>query len=1043
MKSIYFAGALLVGTLSGGALSAHAADLGAPTLAQENRLATSTDAASVNQQAQKAVRGTITDSKGEPIIGANVIVRGTSNGCITDFDGKFSLNASRGATLLVSYIGYKPTEVTVGDKSVYNITLQEDNQALDEVVVVGYGTQKKQDLTGSVVSVGEGKFTEGVTTNAFQMITGKAAGVNVSQSSSAPGSASKIQIRGAGSINSSNSALVVVDGMPGVDASSINPADIKSIEVLKDASAAAIYGTRAANGVVLITTKGGKSGDIKVNLNAEWGLQSTAKRLDLLNAQEYMQTLNDIRVASGNKDGKIYTDAQIAAAGEGTDWQDEIFRNGAPVQTYQLSMSGGGEKHDFYVALGYLNQQGVVRTSDLNKYNVRANINMAPKDFLRFKFSTNFTRKDSKQLYENMNGTNEAAGPIASALMFDPTLPSTIDASTGTYYANSYIALDNPLALLNGVKPQSHSNNFYGTFTTEIEPLKDLVATIRVGANVNNTNTAQYRSTLTMTGKASSGIATQKRADEVQWLSEFLLNYKKSFNEVHNLNLLLGATFEQYEMSYLSGTAKGFLSDISGVNDMGSGDSLNGDDVASYKERNRLNGFLGRINYNYRDRYLLTASFRYDGTSRFSDDNKYAFFPSVAAAWRMKEEAFLNDVDFLSDLKLRLGYGQLGNQGIGNYQTIQTLVAGGSAVMGSQLVQGVVLSRLANTNLKWETTAETNVGVDFGFFNNRLSGSLDFYIRDTKDQLFDKPLSSSIGFSSMKVNAGKVRNSGVDITLSSVNFDNKRFGWNTDLNLSFLKNEVKSLPDYTTTSRLITGSISSFISGFELTQVGSAIYSYYGYKVDGVFQTTDDIANSAQPNAKPGELKFQDTNNDGKIDDNDRVILGKPFPDVTLGFTNSFRYKDFTLSVFLQGVFGIKTLDANVLETMYPTNEYRNRLAKYYKNRWTESNPTNKYPSGVNPSNYGGQYSINSMTVVDASFLRIKNINLSYNVPLKRRNVIDAVSVYCAVDNLYTFTSYDGYDPDASASGSTSISKVNYNSYPLARTFRLGFNLTF
>jgi hypothetical protein len=358
-------------------------------------------------------------------------------------------------------------------------------------------------------------------------------------------------------------------------------------------------------------------------------------------------------------------------------------------------------------------------------------------------------------------------------------------------------------------------------------------------------------------------------------------------------------------------------------------------------------------------------------------------------------------------------------------------------------VQGVVLSRLANTNLKWETTAETNVGVDFGFFNNRLSGSLDFYIRDTKDQLFDKPLSSSIGFSSMKVNAGKVRNSGVDITLSSVNFDNKRFGWNTDLNLSFLKNEVKSLPDYTTTSRLITGSISSFISGFELTQVGSAIYSYYGYKVDGVFQTTDDIANSAQPNAKPGELKFQDTNNDGKIDDNDRVILGKPFPDVTLGFTNSFRYKDFTLSVFLQGVFGIKTLDANVLETMYPTNEYRNRLAKYYKNRWTESNPTNKYPSGVNPSNYGGQYSINSMTVVDASFLRIKNINLSYNVPLKRRNVIDAVSVYCAVDNLYTFTSYDGYDPDASASGSTSISKVNYNSYPLARTFRLGFNLTF
>ena len=474
---------------------------------------------------------------------------------------------------------------------------------------------------------------------------------------------------------------------------------------------------------------------------------------------------------------------------------------------------------------------------------------------------------------------------------------------------------------------------------------------------------------------------------------------------------------------------------------MQSGDKLNGDDVFSGKERNRLNGFLGRINYDLLNRYLLTASFRYDGTSRFSSDHKYAFFPSVAFAWRMSEEPFLKTFDNLSDLKLRIGYGQLGNQGISNYQTLQTLKAAGSAVFGNSLMQGLVQARLPNPNLRWETTAETNLGIDFGFFNNRLTGSVDFYIRDTKDQLFDKPLPSSIGFANVKVNAGKVRNSGIDFMINSINFDKRDFGWETSLNLSLLKNRVKELPDFI--PELITGSMASFISNYEITRVGDPIYSYYGYEVEGIFQKGDDIANSAQPNAKPGDLKFKNQNDDNAITSDDRVVLGKPFPDVTLGFTNNIRYKNFNLSIFLQGVFGIQTLDANVLETFYPTNEYRNRIAKYYQNRWTENNPTNKYPSGVNSSNYGGQYMTNSLTVKDASFLRIKNINLSYDVPLRGNKYIRAASVYAAVDNLYTFTGYEGFDPDASASGADKVSKVNYNSYPLARTVRFGVNITF
>lgn len=993
---------------------------------------------------QFKVSGSVTDHKsGEPIIGASVVVQNTSNGVITDLDGRFVLDrVSKGEVISVSYVGYKSQDIVMdGVKKQFNIVLMEDNEVLDEVVVVGYGTQKKQDITGSVVSVGEGKFTEGVNTNAFQMINGKAAGVNVSQTSSAPGASTKIQIRGAGSINSSNAALVVVDGLPGVDPSSINPSDIKSIEVLKDASAAAIYGTRAANGVVLITTKSGKKGEISVRFGAEVGFQSVAKQIEMLNGREYMETLNALRIASGSSDGPIYTDAQIAAVGEGTNWQDEIFRKGAPVQTYQLAISGGGEKSDYYLGLNYFDQQGVVKTSNLKKYNVRANMNFSPKSFLRFKANMNFTRKDGNSIYENMQGTNENAGPINSALQFDPTLPVGKDPETGRYYQNSYIALDNPLALLYGVSPEEHRNNAYGTFTTEIEPLKDLVATIRLGATIDSYSTQTYRGRDTMNGLATGGTAEKKSGESTQWLAEFLLSYKKNFNDTHNLTVLAGATFEQFMSEYINGTAKGFLSDITGANNMHGGDNLNGDDVYSFKERNRLNGFLGRINYDYKNRYLLTASFRYDGTSRFSDEHKYAFFPSVALAWRISEEPFMKRLDKVSDLKLRVGYGQLGNQGISNYQTIQTLIAGGSAVFGNSLSQGVVEARLPNADLKWETTAETNVGIDFGFFNNRITGSLDFYMRDTKDQLFDKPLPSAIGFSSVKVNAGKVRNSGIDLTLNTVNIDNRNWGWESSLNLSLLKNEVMELPDFM--PELITGSIGSFVSGYEITRVGDPIYSFYGYEVEGIFQKNDDIAHSAQPSANPGDLKFKDQNGDNVISSDDRVILGKPFPSTTFGFTNTLRYKRLSLSVFLQGTFGISTLDANALESLYPTNEYRNRIAKYYLNRWTETNPSNQYPSGVNPSNYGGQYSINSMTVCDASFVRIKNININYDVPIKKNNVIQSLQVYGAIDNVATFTSYDGFDPDASAQGSESVSKVNYNSYPLARTVRVGVNITF
>lgn len=619
-------------------------------------------------------------------------------------------------------------------------------------------------------------------------------------------------------------------------------------------------------------------------------------------------------------------------------------------------------------------------------------------------------------------------------------MPIGLD-ENGRYYENDFISLDNPLALLNGLSDNQISNNFYGTFTTEIEPIKGLVGTVRLGGTVASTLTSNYRDRTTMNGLARGGVGSKNSSEYSQWLAEFLIRYSKSFDNGHEFTIMGGTTMEEFLTQGLNAGASGFLSDITLTDLLQSGDKETFV-VGSSRDRNRLHGVIGRLNYSYLNRYLLTSSIRFDGTSRFSDDNKYAFFPSGALAWRISEEPFMkNSKNIFSDLKLRIGYGKLGNQGIGNYQTLQTLVAGGSAVFGNSIQQGVVLARLPNRNLKWETTEEINFGLDFGIVGNRLSGSIDYYIRNTIDQLFSKPLPSVVGFSSILVNIGDVQNRGVDFLLNSRNIVKEDFRWESSLNFSLLKNEVKSLPDFI--PQIISGNIGTFINNFTIVQEGSPLRSYYGYKVDGIFQSQQEVENSSQPNAKPGHLKFKDQNGDNVINADDRVILGDPFPDFTIGLNNRFTYKSFSLDVFLQWIQGVQTLDANVLESLYPTNEYRNRIAKYYLERWTPENPSTSYPSGVNSSAYGGERSINTLTVQDASFIRLKTVNLGYSLPIKNSKVFSNAQFYIAADNLFTITDYEGYDPDASATGSESTAKVNYNSYPLSRTLRLGLSLTF
>lgn len=981
------------------------------------------------------VSGKVTSTQGEPLPGVSVVLKGSSIGISTGNDGSYSLILPDGnRTLVFSFIGFVAQEVPVNNQQTIDVTLREDAKALDELIVVGYGTTKKSDVTGSVVSLQEDDFTQGVNTSALQLLNGRAPGVHVSQASSEPGGGVTVRVRGAGSINGSNDVLVVIDGLPGGSATAISPQDIESIEVLKDASAAAIYGTRAANGVILITTKKGSKGKPRVEYSSYVGLQQVARKLDVLDAGEYMQVLNGILTDQGQ--APKFTPDQINAIGKGTDWQDEIFRS-ALAHNNQLSFSGGSDNSTYYVGLNYLNQEGVVKGSEFDKYNLRVNYQINPSDKLKIGMALNLNRISNRSILSS-NLANENAGPINTAIQFDPTLATALD-ENGQYPRNPLIALDNPLALINGISEQDLANRMYGTFTADYTILNGLTATLRLGVDVANGRFDSYTSRITEKGKAAGGIASASSTENTHWLVEYLTKYEKTFHDIHNLTVLGGVTFEEFDNRSLGASSRSFLSDVTLTNLLQSGDGDSNDNVSSGRSANRLNGFLGRINYSFYDRYIFTASVRADGTSRFAAGNKYAIFPSFAFAWRISEEPFLANANVFNTLKLRLGYGQLGNQGIQNFETIQTFVAGRPAVLGNTIIQGASPARIPNTDIRWETTEEYNVGLDFGFMQGRLSGSVDYYIKNTKDQLFSKPLPLSSGFNDIRVNFGEVRNQGWELLLESINTEGA-FKWSTALTLSTLKNEVVKLPDFI--PQIITGNIATFVNNFSIVREGVPMNSFYGYEITGIFQEEDDIAGSAQPNAKPGHPIFKDHNGNGVVDPDDRVVLGSPLPRLTVGLNNSFSYKELSLDVFLVAVQGVDALDANIIESLYPTNFDRNRIAKYYLDRWTPDNPGAQYPSGINPSSYGGALAVNSLTVTDASFLRLRTITLSYTIPLQKKGIVDNASIYVSGDNLLTLTDFEGFDPDANASGS-SVLRTSYNSYPLNRTFRLGVNLVF
>lgn len=997
------------------------------------------------------IAGLVTDStSGEPLPGVNVVIAGTQQGTSTAADGSYTITGVEPGTyaLRASFVGYATAEasgVTVadGETTTVNFALRSSVVGLEEIVAIGYGEVERQDLTGSVSSVDSSQFNTGIQASVQDLLQSRAPGVRITQTSSEPGGGASVRIRGATSLTAANDPLYVIDGQPiSNDASitpgspivadptgrnplkALNPGDIASIEILKDASATAIYGSRGANGVILITTKKGQEGRLKVEYNGSVSSQEVAKELDFLSAREYMTFLNELRADQGQE--PEFTQEEISAAGEGTDWQDQIFR-AAPAQNHQLSFSGGSENTQYYASLNYFSQEGVVISSGATRYSGRVNVDhSAGRLDFGVNLATSFLEDD---FVPNGVGINAGAGVIAAAHQMDPTLD--VRNADGEFTESQVLDLENPVALGRSVEDFAETNRTFGNIFAEYNVFDALNAKVTFGSDRQTSRRDGYINTVTKRGQRRNGFANIDSRERTNYLLELTLNYDKQLAPAHSISAVAGYTYQVFNgRGYVASTAD-FQTDDFGTDNLSAGNAEE-NAVGSGRFRNQLLSYLGRVNYSLLDKYLLTASFRIDGSSRFGEDRKFGYFPSAALAWKLSEEPFLADQRVFSNLKLRASYGVTGNQEIGNYNSLVLLGTVGEAVFNDQRFVGIAPIQLGNPDLKWETTRQFNVGLDYGLLGGRVAGSMDYFVKNTSDLLLFLPIPTTSGFGGSLQNVGDTRNSGFEVQIETQNLTGA-FSWTTTANLATLSNEVTDLGDL---PFILQGGV-RFLGDLSILQEGSPINAYYGYEVDGIFQSQAEVDGSAQPAAQPGDLRFRDLNGDGSITPDDRSILGSPFPDVTVGLDNSLSYKGLSLSVFFEGSFGNELLNVTRVDTENPISFRRNRLA-YVLDRWTPEDPSSENPSFVN-SNVAR--AINSRVVEDASYIRLKNVRLSYRLPGRLLpGGVQSLSVYGTVQNAFTITDYTGYNPDVSSFGDSNL-RVDYNAYPLARTYTMGITL--
>ena len=998
--------------------------------------------------AQQKITGQITSEEGETLPGVTVLEKGTSNGTITDMDGNYSISVGSNAVLTFSYVGFQSQEKAVGSSTVVNVELKLDMQQLSEVVVVGYGTVKKSDLTGAVVSVKAEDMTAGANLTVQQMLQGRAPGVNIQSKSGEPGGAISVKIRGASSITAGNDPLYVVDGMPfntGTQITStggrfvgnqtprnplnsINPNDIASIEILKDASATAIYGSRGSNGVVLITTKSGSAGGVKVNYGYTRSVQKVANKYEILDAHQYQTILNQLidEGASGTR----VEDFQ----GDGINWPEMIYRDGS-IDEHNLSVSGGNTNTNYYMSLSAFSQDGILINSGLDRYNFKVNLNSKVDE--KFNLGLNLNTSYIKDRFmSNGTGVNENAGALYAALYYDPTITRVIDPFTGRYVTSQTQVIDNPLALANHETAKQASFRTFGSVFAEYFILPSLSAKVKIAGDASTARKDVWIGPETLDGVGFGGIGYVFNRNNTYYLGEATLNFKETFGE-HSINGVAGVTYEEFNVNNFSAEGAGYLYPDLTTDALGSGaDSL--EYVGSGRSQSKLNAFLARVNYSFRDKYLVTASIRADGSSRFGPNNKIGYFPSAAIGWKLHEEAFMADLPFVSELKFRASYGAIGNQAIGNYLYVTTFAPGGGAVLGNQINGTIQPSRNPNPDLQWESAEQIDIGFDFGLLDSRVQGSIDYYERNTNDLLLAVPQPTSTGFGVRTENLGKMQNKGIELSLSGYVIDQADLKWEIAGNIATLKNKVTDLGGV---DEFFAGNL-NFVQGATIVKEGLPLYSYYGYVVDGVWQTDDDYS-ATKTNAQPGDWKYRDVNGDSVITSDDRVVLGDSFHDFTWGLTNTVSYKGLSLSIYFEAAHGGELLNQNLVNTFYPITFRNNRLAEPYLNRWTEDNPTNEYSSFVRP-NIGEGYQVNSKTVEDASYVRLQSIRLSYNIPVNKLGVdfIDSFNVYVTGQNLMTWTNYSGVDPAVNSFGNNNI-PMDFNAYPFAKTYTVGLNIGF
>jgi TonB-dependent starch-binding outer membrane protein SusC len=1002
------------------------------------------------------ISGIVTNSKtGEAMEGVTISVNNQKAGFLTKSDGTYSVTVNdQSKALSFSFVGYTKQSMEINGKSTIDIRLAPDNSSLNDVVVIGYGTQRKRDLTGAVTSISAKDLAETPITRPDQMIQGRSSGVQVIQTNSAPGGNVSIRIRGTNSINSGNEPLFVVDGFPGAgDLNTINPQDIESIEILKDASSTAIYGSRGANGVVLITTKKGKLGFQSVNFESYYGVQSVSKLYNMMDATQFATYLDSV-TAQNNRlsNGTVvlpYTPAQIGGLGKGTNWEKAVLRN-APIQSYQLSVTGGTPDSRYNLSGNYFDQQGIVLNSWFKRGTLRFNFDKTISPKVRMGLASQFAFSSQNQSLINTNG-GASGGVMYDALRFNPAIP--IKDSTGAYtYANGpnpYVDLaGNPVAY--ALSATNKTNNFRSLINTylEYEIIKGLRYKALVGADIEYTTLDFYTPSYLYlsTQNTSTGNAIKNANTNYSWVNENTLTYDKKINNNNVINAVGGMSFQVFQQGTLSGAANGFFTNDLGTNNLSIGATplVPG----SSQQKNTLASYFGRINYRLFEKYLFTATMRADGSSRFGVGNKWGYFPSGAVAWRLIDETFIKNMRTFSDLKLRVGYGVTGNQEIGDYQSTPQYITStaNSYTLDNSRVVGVAINNIPNPNLSWEQTASADLGLDFGILNNRLTGSVDLYSKKTTKLLFNEFVPATSGFASELINAGSVGNKGIDIGLDFTAIDNKNFGWRFFGNFSSNKNKVLDLNG---TNNLLAGSSSSsiFTGGGQPTtilMVGQPIGSFYGYKFAGIWQNAKQIAAAGQksPVVTPGDPIYADQNGDSSITGADRVIIGHALPKFIYGLTNNFRFQRFNLSVFIQGVYGDNILNENLydIQNGFVTD---NKLASVV-NSWTgdgTSNTQARVSSTLRRST-----GITSDAIEDGSYVRLKTVSLSYNLRIPANKTIKSLLIYVTGQNLVTVTHYSGFDPEVNSYGnnanSTNLSlNTDYGSYPSSRSWLVGLKL--